>query len=120
MFKKSFVLLAAGTWQDLSTPKSLGFNSTLPEFDLAKTQNSIPAELLNRASHPPFFLSETSGDEFRQAVERIHSELNTHPDVPVDLLVQKALGSGLNFRWLQNYVASLLRTQDPELKLRIY
>jgi integrase len=33
--------------------------------------------------------------------------------------VQKALGSGLNFRWLQNYLASLLRTQEPELKLRI-
>jgi hypothetical protein len=65
------------------------------------------------------FLSETSEDEFRQAVERIHSVLNTPPNIPIDLLVQKALGPGLNFRWLQNYLVSLLQTQEPELELKI-
>lgn len=111
--KASFCFLCAGTWQDLRPPKSIGYGGESPaSLNLLEHQRSIPEELLRRTSHPPLFLSSTTHQEFVSALTNIHAELCL--DTDINKLAAQAVASSLNFRWLENYVATQLSSKAPE------
>ena len=120
--KGSFCFLCAGTWQDLKPPRALGFKSeTSAPLNLLEHQRSIPEELLRRTSHPPLLLPNTSHQEFLAALTDIHIEFGDQTNI--DELASIAVASCLIFRWLENYVASLLSQKDlepPKLTLDPY
>jgi hypothetical protein len=70
---------------------------------------------LRRVYHPAIHLPDTSREEFSAVLTQVHSELGI--DADTRQLAEVAESSGLNMRWVQNYVSNALASRTKPLRL---
>ena len=106
---KKWIIIGAGTWQGLVKNESMGF---LPKQNSAESkireQADIPEELLARFNSCWLYVAPPSRVDIRNALIRIHNEMNHAIPENLEGLVTDAVSSGQNMRWLERYLSDLL------------
>lgn len=115
-----FFIIGCATFQSLYTRKrSVGFNGKRKERPNIFEQTAIPQELLARFNSNLIYLEPPSAKEFSERVAAIHRELNMPVPSNLTELGIEASESGLNTRWLEAHVSSVLRNRDKLVGTRI-
>jgi hypothetical protein len=125
-FIENFVTIGMGTWQMVFKGNSFAngegqeiYQNEEPDFKYLIQSKIIPEELLARFSNP-ILLKPQNKKDFRDALERIHSEFgNPITDIKLENLCDEAVESQKNARWIEDYITNLLlntieTTEIPE------
>jgi hypothetical protein len=111
-----FLIIGAGTWQDVfkAGTRRLGFGGPSCDRSIQTTierENTIPEELLFRFNSSLIELQPMAAGEMRERIEEIRSELSM-PQLKASVLnalVENAIESRKNTRWLEAYLHDALR-----------
>jgi len=125
--QQNFMILGAGAFafalKELGQTRrkgSLGFTkeSTKNLSVAKKIQEFLPEEILSRFSSEPVLLESPARKDFEDAVLRVHSELGIPRSRPLKELLDEAEEGSGGFRWVENYLSSIL-IQHPYALRRI-
>ena len=116
-----FFIVGAATFQSLYNRKAaVGFRAERTERpNILSDQSSIAPELLLRFNSNLIYLAPPSAEEFIERIAAIHRELKMPPPCDLIKLGTEASESGLNTRWLEAYVSSVLRDKQQTVGMRL-
>lgn len=118
--RSKFLVVGAGTWQELWNNKSkirgLNPKEDTQEEKSEQAQNKVrlskesqvPEEILLRFNNKIFFLQPTTKEEFQDALQIIHHQYKKSvSQEELENLTKKAVDSRENYRWIESYVSNL-------------
>jgi ATPase family associated with various cellular activities (AAA) len=120
LLENNFYIIGCGTWQELLTKQNKNefwMEETDPNFEDLNKDNKVSEELLARFSEP-IYLRPPSANDFRESLERIHKEIKIPiSDIALENLVEAAVDSRKNNRWIEDYVTNLLKRGSKTLEI---
>ena len=109
--QERFFVVGMGTWQAFFrrvTRNTMDEDCRHVNFHELMAEDSIPEELLARFGNP-ILLQPPSREDFEEGIKHIHIQLKSSPSkAEMDTLVDDAVESGKNARWLEDYATAQL------------
>ena len=115
---RKWIIIGTGTWQDQVTSTPMGFVAEQDSGECRiRRQKEIPEELLARFNSRWLYVSPPAAADIHMSLIRIHKELHLPVPNNLEALVNEAVDSGQNMRWLERYLSDLLYTQYQATRL---